>query len=233
MSCAVFQYILCCVCPVKLTRPALTYDPGRNDFFSKEADWAVGAPDMGFLFPACEEGAANISRALYYTRDTAENHQNFVDAVFNAPLPPPAEAQQELFQAVLQTSLKEECSMEVMQALHDQVMEKMEEQKADKRAEPLKLTRYDVQDVLEECGVEPDRVAAFARQYDQAFGDQARISAVNIANPKQFSVRTPQVTIRVPSDRSDLVETRTIDGHVYILIRADEGVSVNGVSVTV
>ena len=227
----VFHYVLCCVCPVKLTKSLLTYDPGRNAFCSREADWAVGAPEMGFLFPAFEERAANIYRALYYTRDTAENHMEFVDAVFESPLPPPAEAQQELFQAVLQTSLKEECSMEVMQALHDQVMEKMEEQKADKRAEPLKWTRHDVQDVLEDCGVQPERVAAFAQQYDQAFGDQARISAVNIANPKQFSVRTPQVTIQVASDRTDLVETRVIDGHTYILIRADEGVEVNGVSV--
>ncbi len=227
----VFHYVLCAVCPVKLTKPALTYDPGRNVFCSREADWAVGAPEMGFLFPAFEERAANLYGALYYTRDTAENHPDFVDAVFEAPLPPPAEAQQELFQAVLQTSLKEECSMEVMQALHDQVMEKLEEQKADKRAEPLKWTRHDVQDVLEDCGVQPERVAAFAQQYDQAFGDQARISAVNIANPKQFSVRTPQVTIQVASDRTDLVETRVIDGHTYILIRADEGVEVNGVSV--
>ena len=227
----VFHYVLCGVCPVKLTKPALTYDPSRNVFCSREADWAVGAPEMGFLFPAFEERAANIYGALYYTRDAAENHQDFVDAVFEAPLPPPAEAQQELFQAVLQTSLREECSMEVMQALHDQVMEKLEEQKADKRAEPLKWTRHDVQDVLEDCGVQPERVAAFAQQYDQAFGDQARISAVNIANPKQFSVRTPQVTIQVASDRTDLVETRVIDGHTYILIRADEGVEVNGVSV--
>ena len=227
----VFHYVLCAVCPVKLTKPALTYDPGRRDFRSREADWAVGAPEMGFLFPAFEERAANIYGALYYTRDTAENHPDFVEAVFETPLPPPAEAQQELFQAVLQTSLREDCSMEVMQALHDQVMEKMEEQKADKRAEPLKLTRHDVQDVLTDCGVQPERVAAFAQQYDQAFGDQARISAVNIANPRQFSVRTPQVTIQVASDRTDLVETRVIDGHTYILIRADEGVEVNGVSV--
>ena len=228
----VFHYVLCAVCPVRLTKPALTYDPGRNDFFSKEADWIVSAPEMGFLFPAFEERAANIYRALYYTRDTAENHMEFVDAVFRAALPPPADQQQELFQTVLETSLREECSMEVMQALHDQVVEKLEEQKADKRAEPLRLTKYDVQDVLAGCGVQPERVEAFARQYDAAFGEQARLSAVNIANPKQFSVRTPQVTIQVASDRTDLVETRTINGHVYILIRADEGVSVNGVSVT-
>jgi hypothetical protein len=120
-----------------------------------------------------------------------------------------------------------------MQAVHEQVMEKLEEQKTDKRAEPLKLTKYDVTDALAECGVSTARMEAFNEQYDQAFGEQARISAVNIVSPKQFEVKTPSVVIKINSDRTDLVETRTIDGHSYILIRADEGVEVNGVSVTV
>ena len=123
--------------------------------------------------------------------------------------------------------------MEVMQAVHEQVMEKLEEQKADKRAEPLKLTKYDVSDVLAECGVSPARMEAFNERYDQAFGDQARVSAVNLVSTNQFEVRTPSVVVKVHSDRTDLVETRVIDGHPYILIRADEGVEVNGVNVSI
>ncbi len=229
----VFHYILCSVCPVKLTKPTLSYDPGSNAFHSKESDWIVGAPEMGFLFPAFDERAANIYQALYYTRDTAAGHDDFVNAVFRSELPMPAEHQREMFQTLLEQSLQEECSMEVMQAVHEQVMEKLEEQKTDKRAEPLKLTKYDVTDALAECGVSTARMEAFNDQYDQAFGEQARISAVNIVSPKQFEVKTPSVVIKINSDRTDLVETRTIDGHSYILIRADEGVEVNGVSVTV
>ena len=229
----VFHYVLCSVCPVKLTKPTLSYDAGSNDFRSREADWAVGAPEMGFLFPAFEERAANIYQALYYTRDTAASHDDFVNAVFRSELPIPADQQKEMFQSLLQNTLQEECSMEVMQAVHEQVMEKLEEQKADKRAEPLKLTKYDVTDVQAECGVSTAKMEAFNDQYDQAFGEQARLSAVNITSPKSFEVKTPSVVIKINSDRADLVETRVIDGHSYILIRADEGVEVNGVNVTV
>ncbi len=229
----VFHYVLCSVCPVKLTKPSLSYDAGSNDFRSKDSDWIVGAPEMGFLFPAFDERAANIYQALYYTRDTAVSHDDFVNAVFRSKLPMPADHQREVFQTLLEQSLQEECSMEVMQAVHEQVMEKLEEQKTDKRAEPLKLTKYDVTDALAECGVSTARMEAFNEQYDQAFGEQARISAVNIVSPKQFEVKTPSVVIKINSDRADLVETRVIDGHSYILIRADEGVEVNGVSVTV
>ena len=233
MSTEVFHYILCSVCPVKLTKPTLSYDPGQNDFRSKESDWIVGAPEMGFLFPAFEERAANIYEALYYTRDTAVNHDDFVNTVFQSDLPMPADQQKELFQTILQETLQEDCSMEVMQAVHDQVMEKLEEQKADKHAEPLKLTKYDVTDVLADCGVSTAHMQAFHDKYDEAFGEQARIDAVNITSPKQFEVKTPSVMIKINSDRTDLVETRVIDGHNYILIRADEGVEVNGVNVTI
>ena len=233
MSAEVFHYVLCSVCPVKLTKPTLSYDAAENDFHSRESDWIVGAPEMGFLFPAFEERAANIYRALYYTRDTAVNHDDFVSALFQSALPMPAAVQKETFQAVLQESLGEDCSYEVLQAVHDQVMEKLEEQNADKHAEPLKLTKYDVKDVLQDCGVQPERVAAFEEKYDQEFGEQARLNAVNLVSTKQFEVRTPSVVIKVNSDRSDLVETRVIDGHPYILIRADEGVEVNGVAVNV
>ncbi len=233
LSSEVFHYILCSVCPVKLTKPALTYDAGRSEFCSRDADWAVGAPDFGFLFPAFEERAANIYQALYYTRDTGDTHEDFVDAVFHIQPPMAAEVQKETFHALLQTTLQDECSYEVMQAVHDQVMEKMEEQKADKHAEPAKITKYDVTDALAECGVSAARMEAFNESYDRAFGERARLDAVNIASPRQFEVRTPSVVVKVNSDRSDLVETRIIDGHPYILIRADDGVEVNGVNVKV
>lgn len=232
MSTEVFHYILCSVCPVRLTKPSLSYDAGRNDFRSRESDWIVGAPEMGFLFPAFEERAANVYEALYYTRDTAEGHDDFVNAVFQSELPMPADQQKEIFQSILQETLEEDCSYEVMQAVHEQVMERLEEKKQEKSAEPVQLSKYDVTDVLAECGVSTAHMEAFNDKYDQEFGQQARLDAVNITNAKQFEVKTPSVVIKVNSDRTDLVETRVIDGHPYILIRADDGVEVNGVNVS-
>ncbi len=232
MSTEVFHYILCSVCPVRLTKPSLSYDAGRNDFRSRESDWIVGAPEMGFLFPAFEERAANVYEALYYTRDTAEGHDDFVNAVFQSELPMPADQQKEIFQSILQETLEEDCNYEVMQAVHEQVMERLEEKKQEKSAEPVQLSKYDVTDVLAECGVSTAHMEAFNDKYDQEFGQQARLDAVNITNAKQFEVKTPSVVIKVNSDRTDLVETRVIDGHPYILIRADDGVEVNGVNVS-
>ena len=53
----------------------------------------------------------------------------------------------------------------------------------------------------------------------------------NIINKNKFEIKTPDVSIKVSPDRSDLIETRVIGGVKYILICADENVEVNGVNI--
>ncbi|MEI3427958.1 MAG: DUF4317 family protein [Christensenellales bacterium] len=74
--------------------------------------------------------------------------------------------------------------------------------------------------------------AALEKQYTQRFGAGIDVSAANVVDVKQFEVRTPNVVIKVDPAHSDLVETRVINGARYILIRAEEGVEVNGVSIS-
>ena len=109
----------------------------------------------------------------------------------------------------------------------------MEEHKAAHVEEPLTVTGQAVGQVLSACGVEAPQVEAFERQCDAAYGAGADLSPRNLVDPKQLELRTPDVTIRVSPDRGDLVETRIINGARYILIRAEEGVEVNGVQVRI
>lgn len=183
------------------------------------------------IFPAFEERASNIYRAIFYTKDTSIQHDDFVAAVFMSQLPMPADEQKELFKTIMQASLDEECSYKVMQAVHESVMEKMEAQKESKAAEPVRLTKYDVIEAMEECGVSTEHMDAFTESFDREFGAQAKLSAVNVTNPKQFEIKTPNATLKVDADRSDLVETREIDGHTYVMLRADDGIEVIGVNI--
>ena len=86
--------------------------------------------------------------------------------------------------------------------------------------------------MLQECGVSEERVAAFEARYDEEFG-AADLRVQNIVDVKKFELRTPDVVVKVNPERSDLIQTRTIDGSRYILIRADEGVEVNGVNISI
>ena len=227
----VFSYILCCVCPVKQTKPTLTYFIEDSQFHTHLSDWVVSAPECGFLFPCYEERSANIYSALFYTRDASEPHETLIENVFGAQRPMPAAEQTQTFQSLLQESLEEECSLDVVQAVHETVRTMIEEQKADKTAEPLRLGKQEVKQMLEDCGVSVERAQAFEERYDQTFGAYAELPAVNLVTPKQFKVDTPSVSIRVDPERSDLIETRVIDGKCYILVLADGEVEVNGVNV--
>lgn len=227
----VFSYILCSICPIKLTKTALGYYANENTFRNITADWIVSSPELGFLFPAFDERSANIYNAVYYSRDIAESHEEFVDTVFKSEIPMPAAAQKETFQSILGDTIADDCSFEVVQAVHGQLSEMIEEHKTNKEEDPLVISKKTVKGVLESCGVSESRMTAFEEKYDTEFGTDTEISPRNIIDTKQFEVRTPDVTIRVNPERSDLVETRIINGAKYILIRADEGVEVNGVNI--
>ena len=227
----VFTYILCAVCPVKLTKDALSYYIQENQFRSVEADWVVAAPEVGFLFPAFDDRATNLYNALYYTRDISQSHPDFVDALFKSRVPMPAAVQKETFQSILGDTLEEECRYEVVQAVHDELCGMIAAHKESKEEDPLVISKVTVKQVLHECGVSPDHVERFEEQYDRQFGPEADLPPRNIVDEKQLEVKTPDVTIKVSPERSDLVETRVIDGRRYILIRAEEGVEVNGVQI--
>ena len=229
----VFNYILVSVCPVKLTKPALSYFADDNAFHSLEQEWVVAAPELGFMFPTFDDRATNIYSALYYTRDADNLHGEFIDAVFNADAPMPAEEQRETFQAILEDALDEDLSLDVVQAVHDNLRERLEENDKDKTAEPLEIGPREVVSLLESAGVPEEKLQAFEEKYDAQFGEAVSLPARNVVEPKKFEVRTPDVVVQVNPQRSDLLETRVIDGVKYILIRAEEGVEVNGVNISI
>ena len=227
----VYSYILCCVCPVKLTKPALSYSVDANEFHNRAADWLGAPPELGFLFPAFDDRSANLYSALYYSRSVTEHQQAFVDAVFHCPLPLPAAEQKEIFQTILAETLADDCSYTLVQAVHDQFCDLIDEHAESREEEPLALSKQEVKQVLAACGIDDSHVATFEEKYDAEFGADVVLSPRNLVDYKQLELRTPDVTIYVNPERGDLVETRIIEGVKYILIRADENVEVNGVNI--
>ena len=226
-----FTYILCTICPVKQTKANLHYVPEEKLFHDGAMNQMVSAPAMGFLFPAFDNRSTNIYNALYYTRDTKQNQDAFIETVFHTPVPKPAAEQKKSFEALLTTSLGEECSLDVVQTVHDQICQRIELHKESKVPEPLMVSKEEVKDVLVSCGVSDAHIAKFSVDYDEVFGFEADLHPKNVIDNKHFEVKTPDVIIKCDPTRSDLIETRVIGGVKYIMICADEDVEVNGVSI--
>lgn len=226
-----YTYIICAVCPVKQTKPNLHYVPEEKNFHDGGMSQIVSAPELGFLFPAFDNRSTNIYNALYYTHNTSESHEAFVESVFNTKIPKPAAEQKKSFEALLSNALDNECSLEVVQTVHDQICQRIEMHKESKVAEPLMVSKEEVKGVLASCGVSEEHVAKFSVDYDEAFGFETDLHPKNIIDNKHFEINTPDVSIKVDPARSDLIETRIIGGVKYLLICADENVEVNGVSI--
>lgn len=226
----VFTYILCCVCPVKLGKAELNYFPGDNEFHYT-AGQVVSAPELGFLFPAFDDRAANIYNALFYSRKADEIHQEFIDAVFHTEPPMSAAEQREAFQSALAEGLEDACSVEVARSIHERLTEQIARHKESKSPEPLVLAVSDIGEILRDCGVPQERINAFKENCGEKFGENAVLNPANLIDAGKFEVKTSQVTVSVSPEQSYLVETRTIDGKKYLLIPAEEDVEVNGQTV--
>lgn len=227
----VYSYILCSICPVKLGKNALTFDGREGAFRNLTANWLVSAPETGFLFPAFDDRSTNLYGALYYTRDASDNHPELVDALFRRPILMPPTAQKQTFQSLLSETLSEDCDLDVVQTVRRRLCEMITFHKESKLPEPLVVSKSAVTRILDSCGVPEERTKEFDTRYDEEFGADTSLSPRNIVDTKQIEVKTADVTIRVNGERSDLVETRVIDGKQYILIRVEEGVEVDGVNI--
>lgn len=226
-----YTCIVCAICPVKQTKANLHYVPEEKVFHDGAMHQMVSAPALGFLFPAFDNRSTNIYNALYYTHDVKASQDALIEALFNTPVPQPAAEQKKTFEALLTTSLEEECSLDVVQTVHDQLCQRIELHKESKVPEPLMISKEDVKEVLSSCGISDAHMAKFSVDYDEAFGFEAELHPKNIIDNKHFEVKTPDVVIKVDPTRSDLIETRIIGGVKYLMICADENIEVNGVNI--
>ena len=226
----VFNYFLCAICPIKEARPHLGYFPGDNEFHFTDGQ-TVCPPDVGFLFPAFDDRTANIYNALYYTRKPDELHQEFLDAIFQIDPLLSAGEQRVAFENALQDALGEGCTMEVFQAIHERLADRLAAHRESRDPETLTLLASDVCAMLIDCGVGKAEAEAFRVRCDDAFGKDAALNPANIIDPGRFQVRTSQATLSLDPESSYLMETRVLEGKSYILIPAEQDVEVNGLPV--
>ena len=143
----VFEYIMCCICPVALSKPGLSYNAEINEFHDRIRDWVVNMPETGFLFPSFNDRCTDIHSTLYYNKNSEEPHAEFVEGILGCTLPLSAGGQKETFQAIIEETLGEDCEYEVIKSIHENLTEMIEEHK--EIPEPLTLDKREVKNLLE------------------------------------------------------------------------------------
>lgn len=225
----VFDFILCAICPVKLSKPGLSYDTAQNCFRNRTRDWMVEMPDRGFLFPAFNDRSTDLHSFLYYSKNGEDLHEGFVENISGCTVPMSAKDQQETFNLLVEETLAETCDYKLVKTIHERLNDLIEAEQDN--PEPLLLDKQEVRSLLESSGANEEKMEAFDRNFDEAAGSKASLLVSNVTNTKKFEIKTPVVTIQVAPDCADLVETKIIDGRRCLVIGIDDNVMVNGITV--
>ena len=171
----VYEYLLCAICPVTLSKPALGYLESENRIGPRIRDWVVGAPENGFVFPAFTDRSTDIHSIMYYTRNPKDPHPEFMELGLGCDPKPTATEQKETFKCIINNAIapieQEEGHyfMEIQENLNSLIEEK--EAIDDNSCEPLLLTSHTIQEVLVESGIPEDVTSVIERSYTEEFGD--------------------------------------------------------------
>jgi hypothetical protein len=226
----VYSFLLCSICPVKLSKPGLTFNSDKNVFESCVRDWLVDLPEIGFLFPIFNDRSADLHSTLYYTKNADVLQEEFVDQVLGAKVPMPLSSQKEMFQALIEETLGEKREYATVMNIQEAVSEKLEENK--ENPEPLALGRKDMAEIFEESGVEAEQMEQFENVYERVIPEEIPIMAANVINAKKFEVKTANITVQVKPEYTYLLETKIVDGRNCLVIAIEDQVEVNGISLS-
>ena len=225
----IYDYILCSICPVHLSKEGLCYNPATNQMENRIRDWLVEPPVKGFLFPAFNDRSNDIHSLLYFSKQAEELQPEFIENALGCRFPMSAGSQKDTFQAVVMNTLGESCEYEIVRNIHDGLQEIIEEAK--ESPEPPVLTKPEIKRLLANSGASRESIEQFDTSFDCIAGESAEFLVSNIAETRKFSIETPDIIIKVSPERSDLVEQKIIDGIPYLVIPMTDQIEVNGVRI--
>lgn len=171
----VYEYLLCAICPVSLSKPGLGYRADENRIGPRIRDWVVGAPDTGFVFPAFNDRTTDIHSLLFYTRDTKEPHSEFMENGLGCGSKRTATEQKNLFSHIVKHALgdDDENSNDVLLDLQQKMSDYMEEQDVlfDEETGVI-LEGEELGKLMSDTGISDDAASSIKEAYTENFSNQ-------------------------------------------------------------
>ena len=184
----VYEYLLCAICPVSLSKPGLGYRADENRIGPRIRDWVVGAPDTGFVFPAFNDRSTDIHSLLFYTRDTKEPHSEFMENGLGCGSKRTATEQKNLFSHIVKYALgdDDENSNEVLLDLQQKMSDYIEEQEVFVDEETgVILEGEELAKLMKDTGISDDAASSIQEAYAQNFSSQLP-EVAHLIDPKSL-----------------------------------------------
>ncbi len=220
----VYNYLICAICPVALSKPGLGYLEAEQRIGSRIRDWVVGAPDTAFTFPAFTDRSTDIHAALFYTKNTKEPHSEFMANGLGCGIERTATEQKMAFHSIVRNVLgaedehTEDILMDIQQNLSNMIEEY--EETHDEDAEAFVLDKEIIGKILEDSNVSEEKVNRIEKSIEEAFGEKLPV-AENVIDAKalvQNEIRMEKLEMESQIaclhkqlvDKADELEERTV-----------------------
>lgn len=182
----VYEYILCAICPVELSKAGLRYFEDENAIKSRVRDWVVEAPVHGFVFPAFIDRSADVNSIIYYTKNAKDPHPELMEEALGCTSKQTATEQKETFNGIIKNALgsDEKKSNHFFMEIQESLNNKIEEHNTvhEDSHEPILLTNNVIQEILTESGVPEEITTKIEKSYTESFGDTPPLAETLLDN---------------------------------------------------
>lgn len=172
----VYEYLICAICPVDLSKPGLGYLENEQRIGPRVRDWVVGAVDTAFLFPAFNDRSTDIHSTLFYTKNTKEPHSEFMANGLGCGIERTATEQKMAFHSIVRNVLgaEDEHTDEVLLDMQQNLSEMIDEYEKthDDEEDVFLLDKEVVGKLLADSNVTEEKAARIEKSVDEAFGEK-------------------------------------------------------------
>lgn len=248
----VYEYIICAICPMVLSKPGLGYNKDKNKISTLNREWFVGMPETGFVFPAFIDRSSDIHSVLMYTADSKNIHTEMIEDILGCREKLTYAQQQDVLTDMVLEVTGEDMVKDVMDTVNIELA-----QVSDENPESY-VSKEHIKSALEHAGIAENKAVNIGDQYMSSInteevpliGDIVPNKAQKIVkdnnekellkeeikdlnrkiasieetndNNEQLTVDEGEIIITVNSEKKELIRRENIDGVNCVVIPVSE-----------
>lgn len=243
----VYEYIICAICPMILSKPGLGYNKSDMRIGTLNREWMVGMPETGFIFPAFNERSSDIHSVLMYTADSKNPHNELIQDILGCREKLTFVQKQNVLFDMVSDVTSEDDLKEVMESVNIELA-----QISDLEPETV-VNEENIKSALTYAGIEENKADKIGKEYISAIdkdelpllGDiipNKAVKAVKDNNEKvllkeeikelnrkiaqAYDTEGSDIIIKVNDEKRELIRQEDIDGETYLVIPISQNDSI-------
>lgn len=248
----VYEYIICAICPMVLSKPGLGYNKDKNKISTLNREWFVGMPETGFVFPAFIDRSSDIHSVLMYTADSKNVHTEMIEDILGCREKLTYAQQQDVLTDMILEVTGEDMVKDVMDTVNIELAHV-----SDENPESY-VSKEHIKSALEHAGIAENKAVNIGDQYMSSINTEEvpligdiipnkaqkivkdnnekellkeeikdlnrKIASIEETNDnnEQLTVDEGEIIITVNSEKKELIRRENIDGVNCVVIPVSE-----------